>query len=154
MKTFELMLLMTWLVTLIMVQFHRPTMSFINRYDFLGLLPGFFLFSPKPFYGFFKLKYDIVDYDDPERKLTNSEVEYIVSRDFIASNQKLIKCINGLCRSSLAKPNISNFHFAMLIQYILNDARQKSYSGKLQFFIIIATSTLEVVKFRSRYYDI
>jgi hypothetical protein len=154
MKTLELIILLVWIVGIIVVQFHEPTMSVINKYDYLSFFPGFFLFSPRPFYGFYKIRYEITDINNGVSIITHSDVNYILPRDLIDTNQKVIKCVNELCKSSLFKPMPSNIHFNLLVNYILNDARKKSYSGKLRFYIIVATNLTESIHFKSIYYDL
>ena len=154
MSVFESIIFLVWIVGIVTVQFDKQTMLFINRYDCLGFFPGFFLFSPTPLYGFFKIKYEVTSVKNGVTYLEKSEVFYRTQRDLMDTDQKVIKCVNALCRSSLLKPVTKNINFLLLIHYVLHDARQKFFTGRLQFYIIIATNTAEYIKFKSRYYDL
>lgn len=154
MTTIKLIILLVWIVGIILVQFHEPSMSFISKSDYLSLFPGFFLFSPRPFYGFYKIRYEITDVNNHVSQISTSAVNYILPCNLIGANQKIIRCINELCKSSLSKPIPGNIHFILLVNYILNDARKKSYSGKLRFYILVATNLTEGIHFKSAYYDL
>lgn len=153
MKFLEPILLSCWLIGILMIQFHKRTNSSIKKWDYLGLFPSFHLFSPRPFRGIYLIRYKIIE------QKTNSTIEdqlnYIGRSDLLDANQKIVKCINNLCKSSVTRPTISNVNFTLLLNFIKKDARKKSYTGKIQFFILIDSgSEVNNLKFSSRIYDL
>jgi len=154
MNILEAIILYVWIVGIVITQFDPSSRSLITRYDYLGYFPSFHLFSPHPFIGSYRIKYQVFQFKDNQTIAIDDEVEYMSRDDLIDANQNVIKCVNNLCRSSLAKPAIKNINFILLTDFVKNDARKKSYSGRLQFYILHATSIKEEQKFKSRIYDL
>ena len=154
MNLLEDIILYIWIVGILIIQFDPASRRFVTRYDYLGYFPSFHLFSPHPFSRRYRIKYQVIHTKDTQTITIDDEVEYMGHSDLIDTNQKVIKCINNLCRSSLAKPAMKNINFILLTNFIKNDARKKSYSGRLQFFILHSTGIKEELKFKSRMYDL
>ena len=154
MNILEAIILYIWIVGIVIIQFDPSSRSLITRYDYLGYFPSFHLFSPHPFIGRYRIKYQVFQFEDNQTIAIDDELEYLGRGDLIDTNQKVIKCVNNLCRSSLAKPAIKNINFILLTNFVKNDARKKSYSGRLQFYILHAKGIKEEQKFKSRIYDL
>lgn len=154
MKILEQILLSCWLMAIFMIQFHQHTHSFIKKWDHLGLVPSFHLFSPKPFLATYLVKYKITIIEQDASIITEDHLNYWGKSDLIDANQKIIKCINNICKSSVTTPSIINTSFVLLLNLVKNDARKKSYTGKIQFFIFTDAFGQKNLKFSSEVYDL
>jgi len=154
MNILSYLILYIWIVGIVIIQFDQATRSLITRYDYMGYFPSFHLFSPHPFIGRYRIKYQVMQVKDNKTIAIDDELEYMGHSDLIDTNQKVIKCIDNLCRSSLAKPAMRNINFIILTNFIKNDAKKKCYSGRFQFFIWHTTGVKEELKFKSRIYDL
>lgn len=156
MKFLEPILLACWLMGIIMIQFHERTNILLKKSDHLGLLPNFHLFSPKPFKGTYLIRYKIINHNLGTPIIHREQLSYWGRSGLIDANQKIIKCVNNLCKSTMDRPDLSNMNFALLLNFIKNDAKTKIGIGKgeIQFFILIAYNGEESLKFNSRVYDL
>jgi hypothetical protein len=156
MKFLEPILLACWLMGIIMIQFHQRTNVFLKKGDYLGLLPNFHLFSPKPFKGTYLVQYKVIDHSLGTPVIHMETLSYWGKSGLIDANQKIIKCVNNLCKSAVDRPELSNTNFALLLNFIKKDAKAKIGTGKgeIQFFILIAYNGEENLKFNSRVYDL
>jgi len=156
MKFLEPILLASWLMGILMIQFHQRTNIFLKKKDYLGLLPNFHLFSPKPFKGTYLIRYKVINHDLGTSIIHRENLNYMGKSGLIDANQKIIKCINNLCKSAVDKPTLSNTNFALLLYFVKNDAKSRIgiRKGEIQFFILIAYNGEENLKFSSRMYDL
>jgi len=154
MKILEQILLSCWLMGILMIQFHERTHSFIKKWDHFGLCPSFHLFSPKPFLAIYLIRYKITTIKQNEEITMEDQLNYWDKPDLIDANQKIIKCINNLCKNSITTPALINTSFALLLNHVKNDARKKSHTGKIQFFILTDNFGEKSLKFSSKVYDL
>ena len=156
MKFLEPILLASWLMGIVMIQFHQQTNAFLKKSDILGLLPNFHLFSPKPFKGTYVISYKVINHDLGTHIIHREQLDYWGRSGLIDANQKIIKCVNNLCKSAVDRPDLSNTNFALLLNFITNDVKTKIgiEKGEFQFFILVAYNGELNLKFNSRVYDL
>jgi len=141
------MLLSVWIMVIFVYQFHQKTSEKIKKNNFLGLIPNFHLFSPRPFLGIYVIRYSI---RDRARSIDiKEEFNYIGGVEFWGANRRIVKCLNTICRY-LPGQNLINTNYRLLLTFVKNEARKKAYTGKIRFYIYVLANGQEKLLLKSR----
>ncbi len=141
------MVLSTWLMIIFIYQFHQPTTEKIKKNNFLGLVPNFHLFSPKPFLGIYIIRYSVRNRLRTIR--LTEELSYIGGPELWGANRRIVKCLNTICRY-LPKQGLININYRLLLTFVKSDARKKAHTGRIRFSIYLLANNEEKLLFKSR----
>jgi len=153
MKIIEPLILTSWLIAILISQFHELTKKKLKKIDIFGFIPNFHLFSPKPFLGVYLIRYKIFDPLKPGKTLMEDELGYKKDKDYFDANRKVVKCINNLCRY-LPKSMMTNNNYELLLNFVKTALLNKSYMGEFQFLVFLKTNQEEHLIFKSKIHDL